>query len=195
MKQRALSLVEVLIVLLVISVLMGVALPVIASAKAASRKGVALSNLRQTALALILYQESFDRFPSLETARSVVGKDISCDPSDDWRTSCDERWDPLLGSFGYAVPANWEEFFEGARQRRDVPLVVSIFHQSPRVSPFKGDAPPITGDARLNFRMPSTVICGRTDGSAVRVVVARAAREGEVENLTWSSLFFKLVWQ
>src|SRR5436853_7879795 len=62
--QSAFTLVELLVVLVVISVLLGLLLPVVSKAKEAGRATACLSNLRQIGIALQLYvQDNNNRLP------------------------------------------------------------------------------------------------------------------------------------
>lgn len=59
MKKPAFSLVEVLVCLAIAAVLVAILLPVLSSAKKASRETVCVSNLKQLHLAISLYQEQY----------------------------------------------------------------------------------------------------------------------------------------
>lgn len=64
--RHAITLLELLVVLVVISLLTGMALPVLLHTRDLAHQGVCLSNMRQTTLAMNLYREDYDEyFPSL----------------------------------------------------------------------------------------------------------------------------------
>lgn len=70
-RHRGFTLVEVLVVLAIISVLVGIGIPVSRSVAAKSRQSVCLGNLRGIGTALQTYlQDNNDKMPDLETARA-----------------------------------------------------------------------------------------------------------------------------
>jgi len=69
---RAFTLVELLVVLGVIAVLVSVLLPALAGARAASRRTVALSNMRQVVTAFALYAEQYKAFPHAAPGHSTT---------------------------------------------------------------------------------------------------------------------------
>lgn len=75
--RRAITLLELLVALALISLLAGMALPVLIHARELGHQGVCLSNMRQTTLAMHLYREDYDEyFPSLlADARSASRAD------------------------------------------------------------------------------------------------------------------------
>src|SRR3712207_3251638 len=103
--RRAFTLMELLVCIAVVLLLAGLVFPVVTSGRRAAKRAVAISNLRQTALAILLYNQEYDQqlLPLRDTARSLVDTQVSCDPLDHWRSSCTEDWVPLVGSFGYFI--------------------------------------------------------------------------------------------
>src|SRR4051794_36785354 len=61
--RRAFTLVELLVVIGIIAVLMGVLLPALGKARETSRRVACLSNLRQLALGVMMYEQTNKRLP------------------------------------------------------------------------------------------------------------------------------------
>lgn len=59
-RARGFTLIELLVVIAIIAILAAILFPVFAQAKAAAKKAQAISNLKQTALATLMYNDSFD---------------------------------------------------------------------------------------------------------------------------------------
>ena len=69
MQRKAFTLIELLVVIAIIAILAAILFPVFAQAKAAAKKSVGLSNLKQQATALKLYQgDADDVYPVPDTA-------------------------------------------------------------------------------------------------------------------------------
>ena len=60
MKQRAFTLIELLVVIAIIAILAAILFPVFAQAKAAAKKAASLSNVKQLALAHLMYAGDYD---------------------------------------------------------------------------------------------------------------------------------------
>lgn len=60
-----LSLVELLVVIAIIGVLMAILIPAVQSARASANNSACLNNLRQTGLALQLYESAYKKYPSV----------------------------------------------------------------------------------------------------------------------------------
>ena len=76
-RQKAFTLIELLVVIAIIAILAAILFPVFAQAKMAAKKTAALSNLKQNATAVIMYNtDNDDTYPmsaySVNTANGVV---------------------------------------------------------------------------------------------------------------------------
>lgn len=60
MRKRAFTLIELLVVIAIIAILAAILFPVFAQAKAAAKKAASISNNKQQALAVIMYETDFD---------------------------------------------------------------------------------------------------------------------------------------
>ena len=58
--RRAFTLIELLVVIAIIAILAAILFPVFAQAKAAAKKTSALSNLKQNAVAVLMYNTDYD---------------------------------------------------------------------------------------------------------------------------------------
>ena len=170
------TLIELLSVIAIIAVLAAIIAPVLARAKTSGKRAAQISVLRQTSIALMLYADNYGSdtaWPTLAVGRTQIGSEVTCDPLDSWRQNCTQDWDPLLGSFGYAIQTEQDRVFyeEHSRIAGEAVLLVSIFGETPSISSFHGDAPPpwMLADLDVNVRMPAFAIVSRTDGSAARV--------------------------
>jgi prepilin-type N-terminal cleavage/methylation domain-containing protein/prepilin-type processing-associated H-X9-DG protein len=67
--RRAFTLVELLVVIAIIGILAGLLLPAVSSAREAARKTQCLSNIRQIAMASLMYEQSFRVLPAALTGR------------------------------------------------------------------------------------------------------------------------------
>jgi prepilin-type N-terminal cleavage/methylation domain-containing protein/prepilin-type processing-associated H-X9-DG protein len=61
--RRAFTLIELLVVIAIIAILAGILFPVFAQAREAARKASCLSNLKQIAMAVSIYQSDFESYP------------------------------------------------------------------------------------------------------------------------------------
>lgn len=121
---KAFTLIELLVVIAIIAILAAILFPVFAQAKAAAKKVAAISNVRQNATAVLMYNTDYDSTfaqsaYSLNTAGGIVmpgaqvfsmydamlpytkNKDIFADPAD--REAI--KWKVLLAAIGM-TPAN-----------------------------------------------------------------------------------------
>lgn len=60
MTRRAFTLIELLVVIAIIAILAAILFPVFAQAKAAAKKAACISNLKQNAMAVLMYNDSYD---------------------------------------------------------------------------------------------------------------------------------------
>jgi prepilin-type N-terminal cleavage/methylation domain-containing protein len=200
--RRGFTLTELLITCTIIALLCAIITPVLAKAKAAGQRGVAISNMRQIGAAISIYidEQGSSLYPPTRTAAiGLVPKSIQWDPMDYWRADNDEEWTPLLGSFAYSVHGEVipDMLLAQLHRGRNPVILVSIFHEQPRISPFKGDSPVLGKTVNLsdNFRMPDQVLAARLDTSVKRMQVPKAEFEKKTGGrlmLGWWSLFLIL---
>jgi prepilin-type N-terminal cleavage/methylation domain-containing protein len=192
---KAFTLIETLIVSTIILILVSMIYPSISGAKEVSRKAVSISNMRQCYLGINMYSNENECYPTLEIARKVLPANITRDPNDYWRNDNNEDWPLLLGSYGYIFSDDYSvDYFNSFQYDKNLPLLVSIFYSNPKISPFKGDEPPLFYPEAANLKMPSRVLVLREDGSVSTENVHRIiADPTSFEDLTWSSLFFTLI--
>ncbi len=171
-KRTAFTLIELMVVVAIIAVIASILLPVLARAKKSAMRTTSMSNLRQCAIALITYASddgSPNGLPPMQTAKSLLAKMPTCDPSDNWRTSCSEAFgDPLIGSYAYIRGLRFFSDDDGFRrlQRATNPvLLVSIFYSNPEPPPFKGEYPVSSNCPNGFCRMPTGILAVRLDGS------------------------------
>ena len=73
MNRRAFTLIELLVVIAIIAILAALLFPVFAQAKAAAKKSVCLSNLKQIGLSFTLYLNDYDdRLPDRRDLKSSI---------------------------------------------------------------------------------------------------------------------------
>jgi len=148
---NAVTLVEILIVVVIIMILTGILFPMFGRAKRASYGTVSLNNLRQTWMATSLYMDNYSDSvpPRLQSLLQIVPAESACSPLDDWHHPCkvDDRdqWQSelMIGSFGYypEVASAFGGTFEGqwADQVKDCsvqPLFVDPFGRSEKSCPW-----------------------------------------------------------
>ncbi|HTQ09768.1 MAG TPA: prepilin-type N-terminal cleavage/methylation domain-containing protein, partial [Fimbriimonadaceae bacterium] len=79
MKNRAFTLIELLVVIAIIAILAAILFPVFAQAKMAAKKTVAVSNVKQLGLAIMMYQnDSDDTYPTGFGSTGWTGMDLWC---------------------------------------------------------------------------------------------------------------------
>ncbi len=121
---RAITIVEILIVIVLIAILCIVVFPVIARSKEAAWTTHSISNLHQCGLAIQLYVESHGGIMSLpphEEALKMLENAPLCDPQDSWRTGCQgELGRPMIGSYAYVRSVPLFETEDGWRWYQSV---------------------------------------------------------------------------
>jgi prepilin-type N-terminal cleavage/methylation domain-containing protein len=109
-RNRGFTLIELLVVIAIIAILAAILFPVFARAREAARKATCLSNLKQIALAAIMYAQDYDEV--LPTCNSTGGETTShpIDPANQYRTDktglgSGDFWDlaDLLGPYVKSV--------------------------------------------------------------------------------------------
>lgn len=193
---KAFTLIELLAVIAIVAVLAALLFPVLGSAKESAHKTSAMSNMRQSIIALNMYYDENGHFPELSVAREIVPRGVTTDPNDYWRPKASDNWPLMLGSFGYPfenMPID-EDVLMGMSGPQSVPLVTSIFYEIPHICPFQGDTPPNNAaSVGCNVKMPDRVLVGRGDGSVKMESVPHLVEQsGTTQWFTWSSLFFAL---
>lgn len=191
---RGLTLTEVLIVVGIIALLCAITLPTLSSARRAAHRATAISNLRQTAVALAMYRDSDSStvlLPSRQTAKALVPSEISWDPDDSWRRDCREDWgDPMLGSFGYAGSLPISSLV--VSRDANGPLLIDIFQHQTGIEPFHGNGSPPPGpDNPWPAQMPTTVLVARMDTS----VKSEHPGLPSSMRMNWQTLFLQLTWR
>lgn len=130
MKQRAYTLIEVIVVISIIVVLASLLAPVGRRAMRQAHLSDGWGRMRQTAVAILIYQSSEnDVLPTSAEAFALVPPDVRCHPLDKWDPACRYRQETLMvGSWGYA-PADPNP---GVPQRAC--LLVNVFAGEPAIS-------------------------------------------------------------
>lgn len=132
-----------LVVVGIVSLLAGIIVPVLKSAKLAAKKTTAINNLHQCFVAMQLYapEEEFPKcLPNKALLEPYLGPEITCDPADHWRTGCTAPSTPFtVGSFGYVrTVGGYSDDAEWASRCRvaSVPLLASPFYSGnlPRIN-------------------------------------------------------------
>jgi prepilin-type N-terminal cleavage/methylation domain-containing protein len=195
MKNRpkgAFTLIEILVVVVIIAILAAVVMPAIAGAKRSAHRTVAISNMRQTGLALTLYvtdqPNEWHDAPHYEAAKAAVAKAPTFDPLDHWRASQEEEtFNPMLGSFAYFPGLHsldqWRFLYR--LKGPSAPVLASIFHAQEKPKKFTGNVPPFHGPAHLDYPKPRLVLTWYPDGRAA------PRRLAAYPNLmTWDACFF-----
>ncbi|UCH34100.1 MAG: prepilin-type N-terminal cleavage/methylation domain-containing protein, partial [Armatimonadota bacterium] len=90
-KNRGFTLIELLVVIAIIAILAAILFPVFARAREAARKATCLSNLKQIALAAIMYAQDYDEVLPAANASGAKGSSHPVDPANQYITS----YDPL----------------------------------------------------------------------------------------------------
>ena len=84
MKRHAFTLIELLVVIAIIAILAAILFPVFAQAKEAAKKTTTLSNLKQTATAILMYSGDNDDYFPLAKAGNLAYNTVIDVPAD-WR--------------------------------------------------------------------------------------------------------------
>lgn len=82
MSRRAFTLIELMVVLVIISILVGLVLSVLSRAREAARRTQCTSNLRQLAVVLEKYRDDHGDYPQLPLTSLVRDEEILVCPSD-----------------------------------------------------------------------------------------------------------------
>jgi prepilin-type N-terminal cleavage/methylation domain-containing protein len=81
-KNRGFTLIELLVVIAIIAILAAILFPVFARAREAARKATCLSNVKQIALAAIMYAQDYDEVLPACVASDTEGTGHAVDPAD-----------------------------------------------------------------------------------------------------------------
>jgi prepilin-type N-terminal cleavage/methylation domain-containing protein len=139
-KNRGFTIIELMVVIGIVCALAGLLFPVLAYAKVAAKRTDAISNLHQCYISMQLYapEEAFPLcLPDKPVLEPYLGNQITCDPSDTWRSSCQAASTAFtIGSFGYVRTisqfsddqewSNYCRLADGA-----VPVMISPFYPKP----------------------------------------------------------------
>ena len=79
MKKRGFTLIELLVVIAIIAILAAILFPVFAKAREKARQSACLSNVKQQAQGLMMYEDDYDRFPV-----TAIGLDPTKEPESNW---------------------------------------------------------------------------------------------------------------
>jgi prepilin-type N-terminal cleavage/methylation domain-containing protein len=171
--RKAFTLIELLVVIAIIAILAAILFPVFAQAKAAAKKTAALSNLKQNAVAVLMYNTDYDdTFAQsaycLGTANGVVipgsgaqvfsiydaifpytkNKDIYNDPSEPQAI----KWKQILASLGLQPFQNGGSTVEFA----GTAINFAVF-EDPAVPPNLFAADPVVNESSMNFPAETTM--------------------------------------
>ncbi|CAN5567083.1 hypothetical protein BH11ARM2_BH11ARM2_13820 [soil metagenome] len=147
---QAFTLVELLTVVAIITILAALLFPVLGAARHRAQDPVALADLRQAGMALLMYMDGEgDRAPPVwSAARAAIPAASACDPRDFWPEACSLRREtPMIGSFAYVRAVGPFRPEDGPDsdsltvqqledERRRVPLLIDVFAASNRFRPF-----------------------------------------------------------
>ena len=89
-KNRGFTLIELLVVIAIIAILAAILFPVFARAREAARKATCLSNLKQIALACLMYAQDYDEVLPIANATAVQSSSHTVDPADQYTP--DSAW-------------------------------------------------------------------------------------------------------
>ncbi|CAN5586041.1 hypothetical protein BH11ARM2_BH11ARM2_21660 [soil metagenome] len=206
-KCQAFTLIELLAVIAIIAVLAALLFPMLGAARHRAQDPVALANLRQAGMALLMYMDGEgDRAPPVwSAARSVVPAASACDPRDFWPEACSlGRETPMIGSFAYVravVPYRPEDGPDTGSmavqqledEQRRVPLLIDVFAAQNRFLPFTlndlDPRPARCGPNLVDCPMPDRMLGLGFDGSARLLQPPPGTDPSRVHATTWSGLF------
>jgi len=86
-RHRGFTLIELLVVIAIIAILAAILFPVFARAREAARKATCISNIKQIALACIMYAQDYDEVLPAANEELFVGSVHSVDPADSGDTA------------------------------------------------------------------------------------------------------------
>ncbi|MCA0361655.1 MAG: type II secretion system GspH family protein [Armatimonadetes bacterium] len=198
--QRAFTLIELLVAIAIMMVLLATLGAVFAEGRGKGKQTVSLSNIRQSGLALLLYDSDRGDLPSGQAVASALDKAPTTDPFDYWERTPGEDLRPLVGSFGY--PPLLDEYedmevWQRELSERDVQnpiLLASAFHGSRKIKKFSGDIssdpPPLSCN---DYTLPEKVLVFRAFGDAkflkARTRVADSQGGNRCILMRWRTIF------
>jgi prepilin-type N-terminal cleavage/methylation domain-containing protein/prepilin-type processing-associated H-X9-DG protein len=100
-KDRGFTLIELLVVIAIIAILAAILFPVFARAREAARKATCISNLKQIALAAIMYAQDYDEVLPACNASASGCSAHPIDPANLWVTEFDPSGGTTVGSADY----------------------------------------------------------------------------------------------
>ncbi|MEX2244772.1 MAG: type II secretion system protein [Fimbriimonadaceae bacterium] len=193
--KRGFTLVEILVAIAVMSVVIGILVPVMSQARLAGHRTVTRSNLHQASLVLLMYADEYDgKFPIASAVEATMGSAPVCDALDDWHRPCTRVLSaPLVGSYAFGGlildPADSGDWRSKVQEMPRAPLVVSIFLGNNKIKRFAGDAPQFAACGPIGeCDMPMRVLVAYSDGSVKFVDLVQV--EGANRFLfSWSSMY------
>ena len=193
---RAFTLAEILICVAIVGALVGIALPLLKSARDQARQATCISNLRQCATAISLYADVCGGLPPYSAAVDALSDSPAECPMDSWHRQTGR---PRIGSYAYirgatrfSDDADWNELLAS---KTNIAILACIFHASTHAPPFEGNVvprKPPPGFGSTDLAMPDAVIAARLDTSARRISIQHIHAGGTTLLLSWDALFYML---
>ncbi|MCB8933720.1 MAG: type II secretion system GspH family protein [Fimbriimonadaceae bacterium] len=188
--RRGFTLLEILTVAVIVALLAGLLAPVLVRAKRSAKDTVALSNLRQCGMAILIYADDHGGIANLPLDTNfpgVLDNMPTCDSQDTWRAGCDSpSIAPMIGSYAYIRNANdfkRPDIWNLTLTVETTPtLLLSVFSANNPPHPFDQDVEPRT---ITNF-MPDRTVRFIADGSAGVTIIGS---EGIKDPFSWTLLF------